>query len=194
MSGKFFAIAVAAVLSVGAMASKAEASVFEIKYNSGNITLNLFANATLDSNGVDYDITGVSGSVQSGANTYTVNGLVGTPGTPGNVQTSGVFAFDNVISNLGGVLQWSYSGLAFTAGSSNYVYNLFTDSFYGLNNAMLTTDPTAGPFGAFQESLGTGTITAAVPEASTWAMMILGFLGLGFVSYRQTRTSRLARA
>jgi len=26
---------------------------------------------------------------------------------------------------------------------------------------------------------------AAVPEASTWAMMILGFLGVGFVAYRQ---------
>jgi hypothetical protein len=28
-------------------------------------------------------------------------------------------------------------------------------------------------------------VTAAVPEASTWAMMILGFLGLGFVAYRR---------
>jgi cbb3-type cytochrome oxidase subunit 3 len=24
-----------------------------------------------------------------------------------------------------------------------------------------------------------------VPEASTWAMMILGFLGVGFVAYRR---------
>jgi hypothetical protein len=30
----------------------------------------------------------------------------------------------------------------------------------------------------------TGTFTAAVPEASTWAMMILGFFGLGFMAYR----------
>jgi hypothetical protein len=28
-------------------------------------------------------------------------------------------------------------------------------------------------------------ITTAVPEASTWAMMILGFVGLGFMSYRR---------
>ena len=27
---------------------------------------------------------------------------------------------------------------------------------------------------------------AAVPEASTWAMMILGFLGLGFFGYRKS--------
>jgi fibro-slime domain-containing protein len=31
----------------------------------------------------------------------------------------------------------------------------------------------------------TGTLTAAVPEPSTWAMMILGFLGVGFMAYRR---------
>ena len=30
---------------------------------------------------------------------------------------------------------------------------------------------------------------AAVPEASTWAMMILGFLGLGFLGYRKSAKS-----
>ena len=29
--------------------------------------------------------------------------------------------------------------------------------------------------------------TTAVPEPATWAMMLLGFAGLGFVSYRKTR-------
>ena len=29
----------------------------------------------------------------------------------------------------------------------------------------------------------------AAPELSTWAMLLLGFLGLGYVSYRKTRTS-----
>jgi hypothetical protein len=30
-------------------------------------------------------------------------------------------------------------------------------------------------------------VTAAVPEPSTWAMMILGFAGLGFMGYRRSR-------
>jgi PEP-CTERM motif-containing protein len=28
-------------------------------------------------------------------------------------------------------------------------------------------------------------VTAAVPEPSTWAMMILGFAGIGFMAYRR---------
>ena len=32
-------------------------------------------------------------------------------------------------------------------------------------------------------------ITAAVPEASTWAMMILGFLGVGFMAYRRKQNA-----
>jgi hypothetical protein len=33
---------------------------------------------------------------------------------------------------------------------------------------------------------------AAIPEASTWAMMILGFLGLGFMAYRRKGALRFA--
>lgn len=36
------------------------------------------------------------------------------------------------------------------------------------------------------------TLTAAVPEPSTWAMMILGFAGVGFMTYRRRRTAALA--
>jgi hypothetical protein len=32
---------------------------------------------------------------------------------------------------------------------------------------------------------GTVTFTAAVPEPSTWAMLILGFCGIGFMAYRR---------
>ena len=35
-------------------------------------------------------------------------------------------------------------------------------------------------------------LTSAVPEPSTWAMMILGFAGVGFLAYRRRKTSALA--
>lgn len=37
-------------------------------------------------------------------------------------------------------------------------------------------------------------IAGAVPEPSTWAMMLLGFSGLGFVTYRRRRNAAAARA
>jgi hypothetical protein len=37
-----------------------------------------------------------------------------------------------------------------------------------------------------------GSAGAAVPEASTWAMMLAGFAGLGAVTWRRTRKPRLA--
>jgi hypothetical protein len=36
---------------------------------------------------------------------------------------------------------------------------------------------------------GVGNLASTVPEPSTWAMMLLGFVGLGFVSYRASRKS-----
>jgi hypothetical protein len=41
---------------------------------------------------------------------------------------------------------------------------------------------------------GQFTLTAAVPEPSTWAMMILGFAGVGFMAYRRQSKGTLATA
>jgi hypothetical protein len=38
-------------------------------------------------------------------------------------------------------------------------------------------------------SVEVDSVASAVPEPSTWAMMILGFAGIGFMSYRRSRKS-----
>jgi hypothetical protein len=38
------------------------------------------------------------------------------------------------------------------------------------------------------------TLSSGVPETSTWAMMLLGFAGLGFVGYRTSRKNAAALA
>ena len=52
------------------------------------------------------------------------------------------------------------------------------------------------PYGGFGVMVATsstaldyvgGGVTASTPEPSTWAMMVLGFAGLGFAGYRKAR-------
>ena len=42
------------------------------------------------------------------------------------------------------------------------------------------------------DEFGIFVIGGAVPEPSTWAMMLLGFAGLGFAGYRRARELRAA--
>jgi PEP-CTERM motif len=73
--------------------------------------------------------------------------------------------------------------------------NIFTTLTFATNPTELNQfgisfdDFTGGSSGTISGiSLTTdGTVTSAVPEPSTWAMMMLGFGGLGFLSYRRTR-------
>ena len=46
---------------------------------------------------------------------------------------------------------------------------------------------TLAPFGELL-SRGVGMVATDVPEPSTWAMMLLGFVGLGFAGYRSSRS------
>ena len=68
--------------------------------------------------------------------------------------------------------------------SANDVFNGYVDNFtIGIDGVNTTFDFESGP--------GVGT----VPEPSTWAMMIFGFCGLGFMAYRRKRSgSALAAA
>jgi PEP-CTERM motif len=93
--------------------------------------------------------------------------------------------------------------VSFTApvGSGSKLFVSEIDGHVHGNNAdmplTVTFDPSELAFNGFTltvidlTGVGTGTveltgvITAAVPEPSTWAMMILGFCGIGFMAYRR---------
>jgi len=64
----------------------------------------------------------------------------------------------------------------------------FTESFFDSDPAFAADNPGFGPFSSL---LSNGsTITGGgggVPEASTWAMMVVGFAGLSFLGYRTSR-------
>jgi choice-of-anchor C domain-containing protein len=82
------------------------------------------------------------------------------------------------LTNMG----WINYSFLFTATSNSETLT-FTSTTTG--NSGNSTYPTA-----FGPALDNVTI-AAVPEPSTWAMMLLGFLGLGFVAYRRKSHSIL---
>ena len=55
------------------------------------------------------------------------------------------------------------------------------------NSTDKATAIAAIPLPSLSGGLDTVNVAAAVPEPSTWAMMLLGFVGLGFVGYRRKR-------
>ena len=75
-----------------------------------------------------------------------------------------------------------------TATSSDATINNYISSFY--SNA-LAVSPGGSPAEELYNSVhqsfvdGSPSLTTPVPEPSTWAMMILGFAGFGFITYRR---------
>jgi hypothetical protein len=65
---------------------------------------------------------------------------------------------------------------------SNFFYTLSVDPAPG----QFTLNLVNGDGQQFIYDSGTNTVTAAVPEPSTWLMIILGFLGIGFMLRRRT--------
>jgi hypothetical protein len=73
------------------------------------------------------------------------------------------------------------------------IYTLGKDSTYGTQDLAYNS---TGGFLAYSNSSGTWQAAAvsAVPEPSTWAMMILGFAGVGFTAYRRKSKPALMAA
>ncbi|SHM84978.1 PEP-CTERM protein-sorting domain-containing protein [Bradyrhizobium lablabi] len=186
-----FATATAFIIS-SIVPNAAKAEVFDVTFSSALYTVDAVVTATPD--GGNFDITGITGSGTSNGNLFSITGLVSDPSnpTPPNTGTAagGAWVYNDVIFT--GPLRFDYNGVVFTA-DNGALYNLYTQNFNNPSfDSLLTTDQFGG--GAGTAHLGTGTITAAVPEPSTWAMIILGFAGIGFMAYRRKSNPALAAA
>jgi hypothetical protein len=96
------------------------------------------------------------------------------------------------------VVSGSYA-IPFTASIQNgvpYVLLVYVDAYAGLSG---------GPFPGGSASINdpfqldvplgvTATFASSVPEPSTWAMLLLGFAGLGFLAYRRKSKPALMAA
>jgi hypothetical protein len=77
--------------------------------------------------------------------------------------------------------QWQTETLSFTADSATTTIEFLGDSA-NVNSRYIGLDDVGVTFN----------VGPAVPEASTWAMMLLGFAGLGFAGYRTAKEPRFA--
>jgi hypothetical protein len=107
-------------------------------------------------------------------------------------EITGASAFEGADNKLftNGFAFVSTSGISFETASGQSI-NIF--SFFGQ-----TTPPTGNAYGELASNpggFGVGTFTlSAVPEASTWAMMAIGFAGLGLAGYRASQKRAAAAA
>jgi len=102
-----------------------------------------------------------------------------------NVSSSEFVSFNNTF----GTTPFNFSSLGTnnisTTPNDNDALNSFSFNTTGLSLG-LTSFSLGSPNEGHEVTLVSTTFASAIPEASTWAMMILGFLGLGFLAYRRT--------
>jgi PEP-CTERM motif len=84
----------------------------------------------------------------------------------------------------------------FQGGDSGEPYAFI--NFYDLNGTfdqvVFTESPAVGGYESDNHTVGFFTHVGGVPEPSTWAMLLLGFAGLGIASYRSSRQRASATA
>jgi hypothetical protein len=216
---KILLVAVTAIASLSFVAA-ADASAYTLNLTTDSgtlINLNVTASSSDSVLTSGYDITQVSGTV-GGVTVSSYTGVWGPNGdqvssglyldpymslNPPHVDTNGTnvftvqnppgsgganFEIDNIFYTSSGASNLSYQGGIALLLNNGASYYLSADCNAGSNGA--------GCSGGYYDFLGDATVTPAVPEPSTWAMMILGFAGIGFVGYHRSRrgSSTLAAA
>ena len=211
MNRKVSALAAIAAFASISFAGAANASVYNIDITTSNgvVDLNFTANNADSVLTPGLDITQVTGTV-GGVSVSTYSGVWGSNGdvvssglyldpylnqNPPNIDGNGtnVFTVQNPPGSGGANLEIDnifYTG----AGGSNLSYQggiallLDNGASYYLSASCNPGNSGAGCLGAYYDNLGSATVPP-VPEASTWAMMLLGFAGVGFMAYRRKAKS-----
>jgi PEP-CTERM motif len=147
---------------------------------------------TLDAVG-GYDVLSMSGTI-TGPDGGAIS-LVGNPSQP-LFYDDLTWVYDNVLFP-NAAPHVDFNGILFSSGT--YDYNFYST---GPTTYYLSSNNPAGNFNlgqlvTFGPPLPVAgdaplNFAASAPEPSTWAMMLLGFIGLGFAGYRRARTDRLA--
>jgi hypothetical protein len=172
-------------------------------------TIHVTGDTTTESSvGLLVDVSIIAGQLHSSNGLYTlVFNPVGTglsvtidPSTPnftslgaGSYHEDGfgnfTWAIQSTASNQGGGLAGTELKFTIKDTSGLITFGTTTSNSGPNGTANGGSDPIAVAFAAAITNDGTGavgaTLAPAVPEPSTWAMIILGFAGVGFMAYRR---------
>ncbi len=185
MSRSTLKILVAAFVTASALLGAARGAhasvVFDWSYvgnNGGAVSASGTVTTTPEGGGV-YDVTAITGQ----RNGVPITGLATYAGDDQLVYTPA--------ANLYGVdAAVDYPGLAYAAGGVDYNVYYFplpytsSDVYWCGGYGYCEVGPSSL---GIPSGIVTSFTLTAVPEASTWAMMLLGFAGLGFAGYRASR-------
>ena len=105
----------------------------------------------------------------------------------GSADTYNTFVFK--LGGVGGLTEGTFTGANLLSPGNGNQFSPLTNGYVNFAGAFDTVI-----FGSGSNSLEIDNISSAVPEPATWSMMILGFLGVGFMAYRRKgmSTFRLA--
>ena len=124
---------------------------------------------------VDYDVTESLPSTQEAS----VSGAI--------LQTVGVSSLGKSITSNTGPYSLSFvqTGPLVTSGTTTVDFGRFTTSV-----AVTDTLTISALHGSDATGFSNSFVESTIPEPSTWAMMVLGFIGLGYAAIRRGRKER----
>ncbi len=105
--------------------------------------------------------------------------------------STGLYGLTGEVVTIGGVEEVELFATNYTVGDTDQTY------LYGITDVLGATSAATGETFTELEMAPADTtfkgvaFAPAAPEPSTWAMMLLGFAGLGFAGYRRARAAQL---
>ena len=167
---------VGAVLGAAVSATPVNAAVYEFTFDGS--VYDAVGQFVTDANNNITSITGVVTVTSPDFDGGAISLLTAPYPYPSVLTPGWGWSFSNTYSN--GIFDGD--GVLFAFGTSNIgnIYNFDGKNYFSAE----------APGGELLDPGDEGTLTiAAVPETSTWAMMILGFIGVGFVALRRKQAA-----